>query len=252
MPSGNRTTASEAPTAVLLPGLLCDRAVWAGPLDALSRRVQCIVPDYGELDSLVAMAQSVLAQAPSRFVLIGHSMGGRVALEIMRTAAARVGALALLDTGYQARAAAPDGDREARQRQALLEIASSEGLRAMGSVWVREMVLPARLADTPLIESILAMIERCTLPVFAAQLRALLARPDATDVLKAIRCPTLLLCGREDIRSPLARHEAMARLIPHSRLAVVEECGHMSPMERPAEVSAWLSKWIRQSAAGTG
>jgi len=233
MPSGNRTTASEAPTAVLLPGLLCDRAVWAGQVEALSHRVQCIVPDYGELDSLPAMAHSVLAQAPSRFVLVGHSMGGRVALEIM-----------LLDTGYQARAAAPDGDREARQRHALLEIASSEGLRAMGSVWVREMVLPARLADTPLIESILAMIERCTLPVFAAQLRALLARPDATDVLNAIRCPTLLLCGREDIWSPLARHEAMARLIPHSRLAVVEECGHMSPMERPAEVSAWLSKWI--------
>src|SRR3989440_8871447 len=131
MPSGNRTTASEAPTAVLLPGLLCDRAVWAGPLDALSRRVHCIVPDYGELDSLVAMAQSVLARAPSRFVLVGHSMGGRVALEIMRTAAARVSAVALLDTGYEARAAGADGERDARRRAALLEIASSEGMRAM-------------------------------------------------------------------------------------------------------------------------
>ena len=244
MPSGNRTIASEAPTAVLLPGLLCDRAVWAGQLEALSPRVRCIVPDYGELDSLPAMAHAVLAQAPSRFVLVAHSMGGRVALEIMRSGAARVSALALLDTGYQARAPGPDAAREARGRQALLEIASSEGLRAMGRVWVRDMVPPARLADTALIESILAMVERCTVRKFAAQLRALLGRPDATDVLTAVCCPTLLLCGREDTWSPLARHEAMARLIRHSQLAVVEECGHMSPMERPAEVSARLSQWL--------
>ena len=114
----------------------------------------------------------------------------------------------------------------------------------MGRVWVRDMVPPARLADTALIESILAMVERCTLRKFAAQLRALLGRPDATDVLTAVCCPTLLLCGREDTWSPLARHEAMARLIRHSQLAVVEECGHMSPMERPAEVSARLSQWL--------
>jgi len=246
MPSGNRTTASEAPTAVLLPGLLCDRAVWAGPLEALSRRVHCIVPDYGELDSLVAMAQSVLAQAPLRFVLVGHSMGGRVALEILRTAAARVSAVALLDTGYEARAPGADGEREARRRGALLEIALSEGLRAMGRVWVRDMVLPARLADTQLIESILSMIERCSPRVFAAQTRALLGRPDATDVLNAIRCPTLLLCGREDTWSPLARHEAMARLIHQSQLAVVGACGHMAPMERPAEVSERLSQWLAE------
>jgi len=247
MPSGNRTIGSEAPTAVLLPGLLCDRAVWAGQLTVLSQRVRCIVPEYGELDSLPAMAHAVLAQAPARFVLIAHSMGGRVALEIMRAAAARVNALALLDTGYQARAAGPDGEREARERQALLKLASSAGMRAMGSVWVRDMVLPARLTDTALIESILAMIERCTPRVLAAQIRALLTRPDATEVLTALRCPTLLLCGREDSWSPLARHEAMARLIPRSQLAVVEECGHMSPMERPAEVCARLSQWLAES-----
>ncbi len=246
MPNGSGTTASEAPTAVLLPGLLCDRALWAGPLEALEPRVHCIVPEYGELDSLPTMAQSVLAQAPVRFLLAGHSMGGRVALEVMRTATARVNGLALLDTGYQARTPAPDGYREERRRHALLELASSEGMRAMGRVWVRDVVLPARLADTALIESILAMIERCTPRVYAAQIRALLDRPDATDVLRAIRCPTLLLCGREDTWSPLARHEAMARLMPHSQLAVVEACGHMSPMERPAEVSTWLRRWIAE------
>ena len=247
MPSGSRTTASEAPTAVLLPGLLSDRAVWAGPLEALEPRVQCMVPEYGELDSLPMMAQRVLGHSPARFVLVGHSMGGRVALEIVRTAAARVSALALLSTGYQPRAPMPEGAREERRRQTLLEIASSAGMRAMGRAWMRDMVMPARLADTALIESILAMIERCPPGMYAAHTRALLARPDATDVLRAIRCPTLVLCGREDTWSPLVRHEAMARLIPHAQLAVVEACGHMSPMERPTEVSAALSKWIAAS-----
>ena len=249
MPSDSRTTGSEAPTAVLLPGLLCDRAVWAAQLEALSPRMHCLVPDYGELDSLRAMAHAVLAQAPARFVLIGHSMGGRVALEILRAAAPRVRAVALLDTGYQARAAAPEGDREARARQALLELAATEGLRAMGRVWVRDMVLPARLTDSALFESILAMVERCTLQKFAAQIRALLGRPDATQVLTQIRCPTLLLCGREDRWSPLARHEAMARLIRHSQLAVIGDCGHMSPLERPAEVSERLSQWLAEFPA---
>lgn len=249
MRSGSRTIASETAAALLLPGLLCDEAVWAGQIAALRPRLRCLVPDYGELDSLPAMAQAALSVAPPRFVLVGHSMGGRVALEIMRTAAARVSALALLDSGYQARAAGPAGEREARERQGLLAIAATEGLRAMGHVWVRDMVLPARLTDGVLIESILAMLERRTLRVFAAQLRALLGRPDATAVLPRIGCPTLLLCGREDSWSPLARHEAMARLIRDSRLAVIADCGHMSPLERPEEVSQALSQWLAEIPA---
>jgi pimeloyl-ACP methyl ester carboxylesterase len=250
MSSGSRTIASEAPVALLLPGLMCDGAVWAGQLDALGERVRCLVPEYGELDSLPAMAQAVLAQAPPNFVLMAHSMGGRVALEVLRAAAPRVRAVALLDTGYQARAPGPDGEREARERQVLLDLAASAGMEAMGRVWVRDMVPPARLSDAALIGSILAMVARCTPQKFAAQIRALLARPDATDVLTQIRCPTLLVCGREDTWSPPARHEAMARLIRPARLAVIEDCGHMAPMERPAEVAALLSQWLTAALPG--
>jgi pimeloyl-ACP methyl ester carboxylesterase len=238
------------PTALLLPGLLCDRALWAGQLEGLGRHVHCVVPAYGELDSVPAMAAAVLAQAPPHFVLVGHSLGGRVALQIMRTAGARVSALALLDTGYQPRAAGAAGDNEARERHALLERATAAGMRAMGRVWVERMVHPGRLTDSVLIEAILAMIERCPPQVFAAQIRALLDRPDATAVLTAIRCPTLLLCGREDTWSPPARHEAMARLIRDSQLTVVPECAHMSPMERPAEVCERLSQWLAASLHG--
>lgn len=248
MPSASRTIVSEAPAALLLPGLLCDHAVWAGQIPLLSARVRCLVPEYGEIDSLPEMAQAALRLAPERFVLVGHSMGGRVALEIMRTAGPRVTALALLDTGYQARAPGSPGEQEARARQSLVQLAESGGMRAMGRVWVQDMVPPERLTDASLIESILAMVERRTKPVLAAQIRALLARPQAADVLPAIRCPTLLMCGRQDTWSPLARHETMQRLIYRSQLEVIEDCGHMAPMERPAEVADRLVRWISSCA----
>ncbi|HEX4598867.1 MAG TPA: alpha/beta fold hydrolase [Burkholderiaceae bacterium] len=234
------------PPLLLLPGLTCDQAVWADQIAALSASVACLVPAYGSLDSLPAMAQAVLREAPPRFALAGHSMGGRVALEIMRAQPQRVTRLALLDTGWQARPIGEIGDEEARRRQRLLDIAHSNGMRAMGREWLIGMVHPERLQDQALIEAILAMIERCSALAFAGQIRALLNRPEASDVLSAIDCPTLLLCGREDAWSPLARHEAMARLVARSRLEVIERSGHMSTMERPADVSAALKRWLAE------
>jgi len=109
---------------------------------------------------------------------------------------------------------------------------------------VRGMVHPERLHDPPLIESILAMIERKTPDIFAAQIRALLDRPAAEAVLRAIRCPTLVLCGRQDGWSPLQRHEQMARMVTGARLAVIEDSGHMVTLERPQAVTAALQSWM--------
>ena len=229
---------------VLLPGLLCDQAVWEPQRAALSDRHECIVADYGAADSIAAMAQAALAAAPPRFALAGHSMGGRVALEIMRIAPQRVAAIALLDTGYQARAAGEAGEAEARARHRLLEIAFAEGMRAMGREWVQGMVHRGRLQDRTLIESILAMIERKTPAIFAAQIQALLGRPSAEQVLRAIRCPTLILCGRQDGWSPLRRHEEMAGMVAGAHLAVIEESGHMVTLEQPRAVTAALEGWL--------
>jgi pimeloyl-ACP methyl ester carboxylesterase len=241
-----RSHGVSRPALLLLPGLLCDEAVWAGQIAALGESVRCIVPRYHDLDSIVAMAGRVLHEAPPRFALAGHSMGGRIALEVVRTAAERVSRLALLDTGYEARRAGEPGEQEARQRRHLVELARHRGMRAMGVEWVQGMVRPARLADSVLIERILAMIERHTPAGHSAQIRALLERPDASDVLPQIRCPTLIACGREDAWSPLARHEAMAALIPNSQLVVIEHCGHMSTMEQPAAVTAAMRHWLQQ------
>lgn len=231
-------------TALFLPGLMCDRAVWEPQIEALSARCECIVADYGRADSLTAMAESALEAAPGRFCLVGHSMGGRVALEVMRSAAPRVARLALLDTGHQARPEGQAGEAEAAKRLRLLEIARSKGMRAMGREWVQGMVHPERLHDEALIEGILAMIERKTPDVFAAQIRALLNRPSADAVLRAIRCPTLIACGRQDSWSPLARHVDMAAMVAGSRLAVIEDSGHMVSLERPEQLTAALERWL--------
>lgn len=228
---------------LLLPGLLCDAAVWRDQCAALGD-VECIVPDYGLASSVGDMARLALARvAAPRFALAGHSMGGRVALEIAKMAPERIERMALLDTGMAPLAPGEAGQREINERMALLQMARSRGMRAMGEQWARGMVHPAHL-DAPVFGDILAMIERQTPDAFAAQLNALIQRPDATGVLAALQCPTLLLCGRQDAWSPLARHQDMHRRCPHSRLVVVEDSGHMTTMEQPQAVSRALREWL--------
>lgn len=237
---------------VLLPGLMCDRVVWGAVLQALGDERDVDIAAYGDIDSLGAMAERVLDLAPQRFAVAGHSMGGRVALEIFRRAPDRVAGLALLDTNYLPRAAGEAGVREERERMELLDTARARGTRAMGQTWVRGMVHPARLADRPLVDGILDMFARKSADTFAAQIRALLDRPDAGPLLPRIACPALVLCGREDTWSPPARHEEMAGAIPGARLAVIEACGHMAPMERPRDVAAALAAWLAAIDAKTG
>jgi pimeloyl-ACP methyl ester carboxylesterase len=232
------------PHLILVPGIMCDAAVWEHQAPNLRDLVDITIPDHGSLDSLPAMGQAILKRAPERFALAGHSMGGRVAFEVFRQAPQRVIRLALLDTACVPRRAGEEGEEEAAQRYRLLEKARKEGMRAMGAEWVQRMVHPDRLSDSQLINAILEMIARKTPDIFAAQIKALLERPDATAVLPQIRCPTLVLCGREDSWSVLAGHEKMASLIPNSRLVIIEHCGHMSTMERPVEVSAAMRDWF--------
>jgi pimeloyl-ACP methyl ester carboxylesterase len=114
----------------------------------------------------------------------------------------------------------------------------------MGTEWVQPMVHPNRRSDTQLIQAILDMIARKSTEILAAQIKALLERPDARSLLPQIRCPALVLCGRQDTWSVPAHHEEMAASIPNSRFVVIENCGHMSTMERPAEVTAAMKDWL--------
>lgn len=232
------------PTLVLVPGLMCDAAVWAPLLPRLSAHRHCVVVDHGDSDSLPEMAQRLLAAAPEQFALAGHSMGGRVALEVCRLAPQRVSHLALMDTGHSARAAGAAGDAEASKRQALLSMAREQGLRAMASEWVQGMVHPQRLADQALIAAILDMFERKTADIFERQIRALLSRPDATTVLERLTMPTLVQCGRQDSWANVAQHQAMQALATHAQLDIIEDAGHMAPMEQAEAVAASLLRWL--------
>ncbi len=233
-------------TLMLLPGLNCDAAVWAPQVAALKDQAHCVIPAWGQRDSLTAMAQQVLAEAPTeRFSVAGHSMGGRVVLEVMRLAPKRVERLALLSTGTHPLPAGEAGEKEKAGRMALLKIAQEQGMRAMAAQWARGMVHPDQL-DTPLFESVLDMLERSNPQQFAAQIKALLTRRDAAPQLPGISCPTLVLCGREDSWSGPAQHETMAAAIPGAQLTIVEHCGHMCTMEQPQAVSAALAGWLRR------
>jgi pimeloyl-ACP methyl ester carboxylesterase len=234
----------QAESIVLVPGLMCDASCWRHQIEVLGADCELQVAEHALSDTLGEMAERILDEAAPRFALAGHSMGGRVALEVMARAPDRVSRLALLDTGYQALASGEAGDREKAGRYRLLEIAQRDGMLPMAKDWARGMVHPSRLTDSTLMEAIYSMIVAAGVARFEAQIRALLARPDRTALLKSLRVPTLVLCGREDNWSPLSRHEDMARFIAGSRLVDVPDCGHMSTMERPKTVTDAMLAWL--------
>jgi pimeloyl-ACP methyl ester carboxylesterase len=223
----------------LLPGLLCDDAVWRPQMRRLREAYDVRVPHFFGYDSIPAMARSVLEMAPDRFALAGHSMGARVAVEIVSQAPHRVERLALLDTGMHG---VKPGEREARQ--ALVDLANNEGMEALAARWIPPMLAPDRVDDVPLMEEIAAMVCRATPLVFERQIRALLNRPAAEPVLPRIICPTQVIVGRQDGWSPVAQHEEIVAAMPNAALTVIEDCGHMSPLERPGDVGDILAAWL--------
>jgi pimeloyl-ACP methyl ester carboxylesterase len=230
---------TERPCLYLLCGLLCDEVVWEAQAQALRARYDVRVISFTGQDSMQAMAARVLADAPERFALAGHSMGGRVALEVYRSARERVERLALLDTGYEAAA-----EGEAERRAPLVTRAQEEGIDSIALAWGLPMLAPPRRRDQALVDTILAMVGRMSGSIYAAQTRALLTRPDATALLGEIACPALVLCGQQDGWSPPERHRAMAALIPGSCLRLIDDCGHMSMMEQPEAVLRALEEWL--------
>jgi pimeloyl-ACP methyl ester carboxylesterase len=234
------------PHLILVPGLMCNETSWAPILPALSAQATCQVVSHGNADSLTQMAQQILDNAPAQFDLAGHSMGGRVALEVVRMAPERVRRLALLGTGYRAKEAGEAGEKEAKGRQALLDLAQNESIRAMALAWVQNMVAPARLADAVLIEAIVQMFERKSVDIFQRQIKALLTRPDATEVLRQVRVPTLVMAGEFDAWASPQQHQDIADLIPATpAMHMVVGSGHMMMMEKPDAVAALFLDWLR-------
>ncbi|MFY0664233.1 MAG: alpha/beta hydrolase [Natronospirillum sp.] len=225
---------------LLLPGLLCDHTVWQPQVNALHPDIECRVMNYESAASLGAMAERVLRDAPPRFAMAGHSMGGRVALEVLRRAPERVDRAVLMDTGFRGLADGEAGAQEVAGRMRLVNLARDQGMRAMGQDWLHGMVHPERRRDTELCNTILDMIASKTPELFERQIQALIERPDASDVLCHLHCPTTFMTGRQDTWSNVEQHEAMAARVPGSHVIVIEDAGHMSTLEQPEAVTQVL------------
>lgn len=235
------------PHLLLLPGMLCDGAFWRAQADGLSDLCDTIVPSFGVLDSFDAMAESVLASAPQTFVLAGHSMGGRVALEICRRAPERVMRLALFATDYRGHPDEASRAAEMARRNGTLDRIRAEGMEGFASFWVTQVVARENMGNTRLVSDVVAMMARQTLDVAAAQTLAGLTRRDQADVLAALSCPTLICAGREDALRPVAVHEDMARRVAGSELMAIEHCAHMVAMEQPGAVTAAMRGWLARA-----
>ena len=232
-------TAASTPL-VLLPGLLCDAALWRHQTATLGDAAAFTMGDFTHDDSIEAMARSVLIEAPETFALAGLSMGGYVALEIMRQAPERVTRLALLDTS-----ARPDTPEQTERRGGLIELARMGQFKGVTPRLLPMLIHPDRLGDAELTGTVMAMAERTGKDAFLRQQSAILKRIDSRPHLAAIRCPALVLCGRQDTLTPLEAHQEMADAIPRASLVVVEDCGHLAPLEQPHAVSAALRYWLQ-------
>jgi pimeloyl-ACP methyl ester carboxylesterase len=224
---------------VLLPGLLCDQALWQSQIEGLADLADPSVADLTQDASLPAMAARVLAAAPPRIALAGLSMGGYVAQEIMRRAPERVERLALLDTN--ARADRPD---QTARRRDLIALARRGRFKGVTKRLLPYLIHPDRLDDTPLTGVVMGMAERIGREAFLRQEEAIMGRLDGLEDLRRIVCPTLILCGAQDVLTPPKVHREMADRIPHARFVVIENCGHLSTLERPDEVTAALRDWL--------
>jgi pimeloyl-ACP methyl ester carboxylesterase len=234
------TTSSTEDVLVILPGLLCDSRMFAAQLDALPGS-QVIDEFYGGSRTIGGMADYALERLPSRCALLGHSMGARVALEILRKAPGRITRLLLSDTGIH-----PVKPGEAEKRYALRELGRTQGFAALVDNWLPPMMAEASRNDRKLMERLRAMCLSAGQEIFEAQIEALLTRPILDDLLPRVHCPTLVTVGELDSWSPVDQHRLIAAAIPNAELRVIPEAGHMLPVEAPIAFNRCIGDWLHR------
>jgi pimeloyl-ACP methyl ester carboxylesterase len=225
---------------ILLPGQLNDAALWANQIHDLADLAgPILVPDLTQDDTLGAMAERVLAQAPPVFAAAGLSMGGYLLFELLRRAPERIDRAAFINSSARA-----DDEVQARRRRGLavaVEIGQFKGVTRKALAGI---VAPEN-ADRPgLAQTVMSMTERVGRAAFQRQQRALLARPDSRADLAAITVPVLVIAGAQDRLTPPVLGEEIAAAIPHARFALLDPAGHLAPLEQPARVSELMREWL--------
>ena len=233
----------EPTPIVLVPGLLCSPLLYANQIPALWQFGPVTIADHRRDDTMDAIAKRILASAPPRFALAGLSMGGYIALAILRAAPERVMRIALLDTGARA-----DLPEQSDRRKAQIELARAGRLAEIAETLWPLFVHKDRQGDASLKKIVLHMAQHTGADAFIRQQTAIMSRPEFRADLPKIKCPTLVLVGEGDQLTPPNLSEEIASAIPGSRLVVVPDSGHLSALERPDAVNTALVKWMSATA----
>jgi len=231
----------EKPSLILLPGQLCDEALWSAQIDGLADIAEITVGDLTLDDSVQAMAARVLAAAPARFALAGLSLGGYVAFEIIRQAPGRVTRLALMNTS-----ARPDTEGQAERRESSVRAARIGTFKGVTPRFLPTILHPDHVAVPAIADTVLAMTERVGRRAFERQQAAAIGRPDSRPVLPVIACPTLVIGGGADRVTPPELQTEIAAGIKDARLEIFEICGHLAPLEQPDAVNRLLRALLEQ------
>jgi pimeloyl-ACP methyl ester carboxylesterase len=225
---------------ILLPGTLCTENLWKHQVDHLADVADIQVGDLTKDDTIQGMATSILREAPAVFSLAGLSMGGIVAMEIIRQAPERVKKLALLDTNPNP----PRPEQITGWENFIYMAKHGEFMDVTEKYLLPVLIHPDRQEDLDLVKTIKEMAEDVGPKAMTRQMMALMTRPDIREFLSVIKCPTLVLLGRQDALCSMEMHEYLISVIPNAKLSIIEESGHLSTLERPEEVTSLLRNWL--------
>lgn len=226
-------------TPIFIPGLICSADLFAAQLAGLDHPVAPRIADTLERDSLAGMAAAALENTEGMVVPVGLSMGGYVALEMVRQAPERVRGVGLLSTAY-----GTDTDERRAQREATIRMAQSDSFRGVTRHLLKSFLSPAAMQDDALVARVIAMAESVGRENFVRQQQAILARRGQADTLRGLQVPALVLCGSFDTLTPPHISEEMAALAPDAELVILEDVGHLSTMEAPEAVTASLNAFL--------
>lgn len=230
---------------LLVPGVLCSPRLFAAQVAALEGEAEIVVPDWRRAplsiwDTWESAARWVIDQMPAeKFALAGLSLGGMLAVEIMQFAADRVTKLALLDTGMRSQ-----NEAERAIRRARIRLANEGHFELVLGMQMTRFIPAYRLPDKPLVDEVMTMCGEIGVEIYKRQEELAAIRVDRRPDLPRIKCPTIVVCGRDDAATPLFLSEEIAKAIPAAALVVVEQCGHLVTMEKPEETNQILKLWL--------
>jgi pimeloyl-ACP methyl ester carboxylesterase len=230
-------------TLVLLPGLAGDQEMWRDQLPALARWRPHVTDVHMRHASIVEMAAALLVRHPGRLALCGASMGGMLAMEAARQAPDRIAGLALLGT-----TARPEDEDTRKVREKAIALFEQDRVAEVIEPNVAFAFHPRHADDDALLSRYVDFVLRAGAQQLVRQNRAVIGRHDARPHLGAVRCPTLVMCGEDDLLTPLDRSREIAALVSGARLVALPDCGHMLTMEKPAAVNAELVRWLERVA----